>query len=53
MAQDRGGGAGLDWKGMADIQQALWQWCEDRFEEQFALLKTLAAIPAPSHHEEL
>ena len=37
---------------MKNARQALWQWCENHFEEQFALLKTLAAIPAPSHHEE-
>ena len=28
------------------------QWCDSRFPEQLALLKQLAAIPAPSHHEE-
>lgn len=34
------------------MKQALWQWCDTHAEEQLALLKTLAAIPAPSHHEE-
>ncbi|MBR0375393.1 MAG: peptidase, partial [Firmicutes bacterium] len=28
------------------------QWIDDNFEAHLALLKTLAAIPAPSHHEE-
>ena len=28
------------------------QWVEDNFEQHLALLETLAAIPAPSHHEE-
>ena len=27
-------------------------WCENHFDEQLALLKELAAIPSPSHHEE-
>ena len=27
-------------------------WCENHYEEQLTLLKTLAAIPAPSHQEE-
>lgn len=27
-------------------------WCKAHEEEQLALLKTLAAIPSPSHHEE-
>lgn len=30
----------------------LFCWCESQFPEHIALLKTLAAIPAPSHHEE-
>lgn len=34
-------------------KQELYQWCDDHFEEQLTLLKELAAIPAPSHHEEL
>lgn len=28
------------------------KWCEDHYEEQLELLKELAAIPAPSNHEE-
>ena len=28
------------------------QWIDDNFEAHLALLKTIAAIPAPSHHEE-
>jgi len=31
----------------------LFRWCESKQEEQTALLKTLAAIPAPSHQEDL
>ena len=27
-------------------------WCEQQNDRQLALLKELAAIPAPSHHEE-
>ena len=34
------------------LQQKLWKWCDEHFEEQLALLKVLAAIPAPSHQEE-
>ena len=30
----------------------VYRWCEEQFEEQLSLLKTLAAIPAPSHSEE-
>lgn len=33
-------------------KQKLYEWCEAHDEEQLALLKELAAIPAPSHHEE-
>ncbi len=33
-------------------RQELLAWCDAHFNEQFALLRTLAAIPAPSHHEE-
>ena len=33
-------------------QNALFQWAEDHKDEQLDLLKTLAAIPAPSHQEE-
>lgn len=33
-------------------QQELFKWCDEHFEEQLALLKVLAAIPAPSHQEE-
>lgn len=32
-------------------QQAIFAWCDAHFEEQLHLLKTLAAIPAPSHQE--
>lgn len=28
------------------------QWCDAQFPEHLSLLKTLAAIPAPSHHEQ-
>ena len=28
-------------------------WCATQFQEHLELLKTLAAIPAPSHHEEI
>lgn len=31
----------------------LLNWCEEHATEQIELLKTLAAIPAPSHHEEM
>lgn len=31
----------------------LFSWCDAQFPEHLALIKTLAAIPAPSHHEEL
>lgn len=34
-------------------KQALMDWCDAHFEEQLTLLKELAAIPAPSHHEEM
>lgn len=37
---------------MEHVKQKLYNWCEVHFEEQLALLKELAAIPAPSHHEE-
>jgi len=30
----------------------LFRWCDAQFPEHLDLLKTLAAIPAPSHHEE-
>lgn len=30
----------------------LFFWCKAQFDEHLSLLKTLAAIPAPSHHEE-
>lgn len=33
-------------------KQDLMNWCDAHFDEQLALLKELAAIPAPSHHEE-
>lgn len=33
-------------------REELYSWCDSQFEEQLDLLKTLAAIPAPSHHEE-
>lgn len=34
-------------------QTAISAWCERQFPEHLALLKTVAAIPAPSHHEDL
>lgn len=37
---------------MNDIKSNIFSWCDAQFEEHLALLKTLAAIPAPSHHEE-
>ncbi len=30
----------------------LFTWCESHFTEHLELLRTLAAIPAPSHHED-
>lgn len=33
-------------------QNDILLWCESQFPEHLSLLKTLAAIPAPSHHEE-
>jgi acetylornithine deacetylase/succinyl-diaminopimelate desuccinylase-like protein len=33
-------------------QEELFKWCEAHADEQLALLKELAAIPSPSHHEE-
>ena len=30
----------------------LFTWCESQFPEHLELLRTLAAIPAPSHHED-
>ena len=33
-------------------QQEISKWCDARFDEQLQLLKTLAAIPAPSHQEQ-
>lgn len=33
-------------------KQDLYDWCEAHFDEQLALLKELAVIPAPSHQEE-
>ena len=33
-------------------QEQINQWCDSQFPEQLSLLKTLAAIPAPSHHED-
>ena len=37
---------------MKTSRNDVYKWCEDQFEEQVSLLKTLAAIPAPSHCEE-
>ena len=34
------------------LYKDLFSWCDEQFQEQLSLLKTLAAIPAPSHHEE-
>lgn len=33
-------------------RKELYQWCENHFDEQLTLLKTVAAIPAPSRQEE-
>lgn len=33
-------------------KHALYSWCDTQFPEHLSLLKTLASIPAPSHHEE-
>lgn len=33
-------------------KELLKTWCEEHYDEQLALLKELAAIPSPSHHEE-
>ena len=33
-------------------QPEIFKWCDDHFDEQLRLLKTLAAIPAPSHQEQ-
>ena len=33
-------------------RRELYSWCEEQFESHVSLLKTLAAIPAPSHAEE-
>lgn len=35
------------------MREALFAWCDSHAGEHLELLKTLAAIPAPSHHEEL
>lgn len=37
---------------MSDAFPSLSQWCAQQYPEHVALLKQLAAIPAPSHHEE-
>lgn len=33
-------------------RQEIFNWCDGHFDEQLQLLKTLAAIPAPSHQEQ-
>ena len=33
-------------------QTEIFKWCDDHFDEQLQLLKTLAAIPSPSHQEQ-
>jgi acetylornithine deacetylase/succinyl-diaminopimelate desuccinylase-like protein len=38
---------------MKYTKNQLEQWCAAQFPEHLDLLKTLAAIPAPSHHEDL
>ena len=38
---------------MTFSKKALYKWCQAQFTEQCSLLKTLAAIPAPSHKEDL
>ena len=37
---------------MEVCKASLSRWCRDHFQEHYALLKTLAAIPAPSHRED-
>lgn len=37
---------------MQFTKNKLFQWCESQFSEQLSLLRTLAAIPAPSHQED-
>lgn len=38
---------------MTFSKKVLYKWCQAQFTEQCSLLKTLAAIPAPSHKEDL
>lgn len=38
---------------MAYTKNDIYQWCDSQFPEHLSLLKTLAAIPAPSHQEDL
>ena len=33
-------------------QNKIYAWCDAHRAEQLALLKELAAVPSPSHHEE-
>lgn len=37
---------------MSFLRDDILKWCESVFSEHLALLKSLAVIPAPSHHEE-
>ena len=37
---------------MEVCKASLSRWCRDHFQEHYALLKTLAAIPAPSRRED-
>ena len=37
---------------MTYIKEQIHKWCVSQFPEHLSLLKTLAAIPAPSHHED-
>ena len=37
---------------MSDAFLSISQWCAQQYPEHLSLLKQLAAIPAPSHHEE-
>ena len=34
-------------------RKELYHWCDNHFAEHLSLLRELASIPAPSHHEHL
>ena len=38
---------------MNQLKTLLSSWCDAHFDEHLSLLKSLAVIPAPSHHEDL